>query len=82
MSAQDSFLVELPEALGNQAAAAANTEGIALGDLVRAAVERYLLRVELRDLAATGAKQARLANLREDDVARLIEEERKERGSR
>jgi hypothetical protein len=82
MPAQNSILVELPEALGNQAVAAAQTQGIALNELVRAAVERYLLRVELQNLAAKGARRAQLANLREEDVERLIEEQRKEQGSR
>ena len=79
MPTPNSFLVELPEALGSQAVAAANNQGIALGELVQAAVERYLLRVELQDLAARGAGRARIANLREQDVERLIEEQRKAR---
>jgi hypothetical protein len=76
MSPDNAILVDLPDALRSQAVAAANTQGIALGDLVRAAVERYLLRVELQDLSAKGAKRAQRANLREEDVERLIEEER------
>jgi antitoxin component of RelBE/YafQ-DinJ toxin-antitoxin module len=72
----NSFVVELPDALRAQAEAVANTQGIDLSDVVRAALERYLLRSELQQLSALGSSRASAAGLREDDVERLIREQR------
>lgn len=79
MPSRRSQSVSLPLALLEEARSVAKREGKTPVELVRDAVEQYVAGSQLRALQAYGVRRSRKLLLREEDVERLIHEDRRAR---
>jgi CopG family transcriptional regulator/antitoxin EndoAI len=71
--------LSLPPTLLQEAERLAKKEGRTKSELFREALRRYLQERRWAELRGYGARQARKLGLAETDVARLVEEYRKDR---
>jgi hypothetical protein len=79
MPSRRSQSISLPAALLEQARNVAKREGKTPVELVRDAVKQYVAGSQFRVLQAYGIQRSRKLRLREEDVERLVEEDRRAR---
>jgi metal-responsive CopG/Arc/MetJ family transcriptional regulator len=73
--------ISLPTALLKEARTVAKREGKTPIELMRDAVKQYVAGSQFRALQAYGIQRSRKLRLKEEDVQRLIEEDRETRPS-
>ena len=71
--------LSLPPALIREARRVAKKEGRTQSELFREALRRYIKEEEWIELRRYGAQRARASGVRESDVERLVDEDRKGR---
>jgi hypothetical protein len=79
MPVQKGQSISLPPALLDEARALAKREGRTPIELVRDAVKQYVARSQFRVLQAYGMQRSKKLRLKEEDVQRLVHEDRRAR---
>jgi metal-responsive CopG/Arc/MetJ family transcriptional regulator len=80
MATRRTFTISLPPELAGQVDRVARKEGRSRSEFFREAVRQYLARLERRErLFAQGEEVAARLQLTEEDVDRMVEEQRSER---
>jgi hypothetical protein len=79
MEVEKNFHARIPTALLVEAEKTAAAQHVGMDELTQEAVRRYLDELSWREIYAFGEQQSRKLGIKEEDVDRIIHEQRQER---